>query len=52
MNAQELAAIIYRTIKVVTEENYTEDKIPSQVEMAERIAVDVLLYLQNSFNIK
>jgi hypothetical protein len=52
VNAQELTAIIYRTIRTVTEENYAEDKIPSYVEMAERVASDVLLYLQSNSNIK
>ena len=52
MNNQELVAVIYRAINALTEENRGEDKVPSQVEMAERIAVDVLLYLQNSLNVR
>jgi len=52
MNSQELVAVIYRAIVTLTEENRGEDKVPSHVEMAERIAADVLLYLQNGFNIK
>jgi hypothetical protein len=52
MNNQELIAVIYRAIVTVTEENKGEDKVPSHVEMAEKIASDVLLYLENSSNIK
>jgi hypothetical protein len=52
MNNQELVAVIYRAINNLTEENRGEDKVPSQVEMAERIAADVLLYLQNSPNVR
>ena len=52
MNNQELVAVIYRAITNLTEEDRGEDKVPSQVEMAERIAIDVLLYLQNSLNVR
>lgn len=48
----ELTGIIYRAIVAVNEENYKEDKIPSQVEMAERIANEVVLYLNNNLNLK
>lgn len=52
MNNQELIAIIYRTIVMVTQENKNEDQVPSNVEMAERIANDVLLYLENKPNVR
>ena len=52
MNNQELAAVIYRAIVTITKENKSEDKVPSHVEMAEKIASDVLLYLENSSNIR
>lgn len=52
MNNQELVAIIYRSITNLTEENRGEDKVPSHVELAETIAADVLLYLQNSLNVR
>jgi hypothetical protein len=52
MNNQELVAVIYRAIVTVTQENKGEDKVPSHVEMAEKIASDVLLYLENNFNIR
>ncbi len=52
MNNQELVAVIYRAITNLTEEDRGEDKVPSRVEMAERIAADVLLYLQNSLNVR
>jgi ABC-type arginine transport system ATPase subunit len=52
MNNQELTAVIYRAIVAVTEENKVEDKVPSHVEMAEKIASDVLLYLENNSNIR
>jgi len=52
MNNQELIAIIYRAIVAINQENKGEDKVPSYVETAEKIASDVLLYLENNSNIR